>query len=253
MLTDTIRGFNIELDLDTLGVEQGMKDLDRAMSRVNSEFSRSLSAFDRGERSMGRYETTVRGLSSKLEVQEKIVERNRRNHSDLSREYDNNRNALGKADKAMKDANRSYESAEKRLEELSKSNKAANEEWYEAAFALEDAKEELSRTELAFTELNEEVSKNRKALDEAEISLNKAEREYNNISRSVERYTEEMKQMHIEQEIANSGWTKAGDGLVKFSDNLGQISGVATTVGDSLTRKITMPALGVATDRKSVV
>ncbi|SDK82675.1 tape measure protein [Lacicoccus qingdaonensis] len=252
-MSEVIKGFNIELGLDTLQVEKGMKDLNRTMSRVNSEFSRSLSSFDRGERSMGRYQTTVSGLSSKLEVQEKIVDRNRRNYNDLSGEYDNNRNALGKADKAMKDANQSYQSAEKRLDELSKSNKTANEEWYDAAFAVQEAKDELAKTEAAYSELNEEVGKNRRELDQAEISLNKAEREYNNISRSVERYTEEMKQLHIEQEIANSGWTKAGDGLTRFSEDLGQISGVATTVGDTLTRKITMPALGVATAAGGIV
>lgn len=232
-MADVIRGFNIELGLDTAGVDRGLSGLNRTMTRVNSEFSRSLSAFDRGERSIDRYDTTLQGLNSKMEVQEKIVGENRRAYQNLSKEYDTNRKALDKTSGELT-------SAEREMDRLMQSTDATAEEFVQAETALREA-------ETAFAELNDEVTKNRTELDNAEVSLNRAERDYNKLANSVEYYTEEMKQMHIEQSIAESNWTKSGDAVIGFSNGLERVSGVATTVGDSLTRNITMPALGVVT------
>ena len=246
-MADVIRGFNIELGLDTLGVDQGLAGLNRTMSRVNAEFSRSLSSFDRGERSLARYDTTLRGLNSKMEVQEKIVNDNKRAYEGLSTQYESNRKALDRTGKEMDSANDAFKVAEKRINSLNDSNEKANEEWWAAALAYEEAKDNVEQTETAFAELNNEVDRNRKALDNAEISMNRAERDYNKLAKSVEYYTEEMKQMHIEQSIADSNWTKSGDAIIGFSNGLERVSGIAVGVGDSLTRNITLPALGVVT------
>lgn len=232
-MADVIRGFNIELGLDTLGVDQGLAGLNRTMSRVNAEFSRSLSSFDRGERSLARYDTTLRGLNSKMEVQEKIVNDNKRSYEGLSKEYENSRKTLDKTSNGVTDA-------EKALDKLGYSTDATAEDFVKAELALRDA-------EQAFAEVNNEVDRNRKALDNAEISMNRAERDYNKLAKSVEYYTEEMKQMHIEQSIADSNWTKSGDAIIGFSSGLERVSGIAVGVGDSLTRNITLPALGVVT------
>ena len=233
MSGEVIKGFSIELGLDTLGVDEGLKGLNRTMQRVNSEFSRSLSAFDRGERSLSRYNTTVTGLNSKLEVQKKIVDTNKRAHESLSNEYENNRKALDKASARVS-------AAEKAMDELGHSTDATVDDFVKAEMAVREAEE-------AFNKLNVEANNTRKELDEAEISLNKAERDYNNLSNSVKYYTEEMKKMHIEQSIASSNWTKSGDAVINFSNNLEKVSGVATNVGDQLTRKVTAPVLGLIT------
>ncbi|MEY8559604.1 peptidoglycan DD-metalloendopeptidase family protein [Jeotgalicoccus halotolerans] len=105
----------------------------------------------------------------------------------------------------------------------------------------------LRDAERAFANVNEEVSQNRKEMDNAEIALKRAETDYNKLARSVDHYTQEMKEMHIEQTIANSAWTKSGDAVIGFSNQLEKVSGMAVSVGNSLTRSITMPALGVVT------
>lgn len=238
-MAEVIKGFNIELGLDTLGVDEGLKGLNRQMQRVNSEFNRSLSTFDRGERSMGRYDTTLRGLNSKLEVQEGIVGKNQRAYDGLSKEYDTNRKALDRT-------TREVDSAHQEMDKLLNSTDATADEFVKAETAILEA-------ESAFNELNDEVNQNRKDLDNAEISLKNAERNYNNIERSIDRNIDAMRDLHIEQTIADSNWTKSGDALVGFSDKLGNISGVATRVGDDLTRKITLPALGVATAAGGIV
>ena len=238
-MAETIRGFNIELGLDTLQVEKGMRDLNRTMGRVNSEFNRSLSAFDRGERSMGRYDTTVRGLTSKLEVQEQIVDRSQRTYDGLSKEYEKNTRALNNASKEV-------DTAHREMDRLLNSTDATVDEFIRAETAILEA-------ETAFNELNAEVGQNRIELDKAEMSLANAERQYNNIESSLERNINAMKDLHIEQTIAESGWTKAGNAAIGFSEDLGKISGIATRVGDDLTRKITLPALGVATAAGGIV
>ncbi len=239
MAGEVIKGFSIELGLDTMGVDQGLAGLRRTMGRVNSEMNRSLSSFDRGERSMARYDSTIRGLSSKMEVQERIVDRNKSSYEALSKQYDNSTRSLDKAAKGIADA-------EKSLDELGNSTEATADDFAKAELALRDA-------ERAFADVNEEVSQNRKEMDNAEIALKRAETDYNKLARSVDYYTQEMKEMHIEQTIANSAWTKSGDAVIGFSNELERVSGMAVTVGNSLTRNITLPVAGIVTAASGVV
>lgn len=239
MAGEVIKGFSIELALDTMGVEQGLAGLRRTMGRVNSEMNRSLSSFDRGERSMARYDSTIRGLSSKMEVQERIVDRNKTSYEALSKQYDDSTKSLDKAAKGITDA-------EKSLDDLGHSTEATADDFVKAELALRDA-------ERAFADVNEEVSQNRKEMDNAEIALKRAETDYNKLARSVDYYTQEMKEMHIEQTIANSAWTKSGDAVIGFSNQLERVSGMAVTVGNSLTRNITLPVAGIVTAASGVV
>lgn len=239
MAGEVIKGFSIELALDTMGVDQGLAGLRRTMGRVNSEMNRSLSSFDRGERSMARYDTTIRGLSSKMEVQERIVDRNKSSYEALSKQYDDSTKSLDKAAKGVTDA-------EKALDKLGHSTDATVDDFVKAEMALRDA-------ERAFANVNEEVSQNRKEMDNAEIALKRAETDYNKLARSVDHYTQEMKEMHIEQTIANSAWTKSGDAVIGFSNQLEKVSGMAVSVGNSLTRNITLPVAGIVTAASGVV
>lgn len=239
MAGEVIKGFSIELALDTMGVDQGLAGLRRTMGRVNSEMNRSLSSFDRGERSMARYDTTIRGLSSKMEVQERIVDRNKSSYEALSKQYDDSTKSLDKAAKGITDA-------EKSLDDLGHSTEATADDFVKAELALREA-------ERAFADVNEEVSQNRKEMDNAEIALKRAETDYNKLARSVDYYTQEMKEMHIEQIIANSAWTKSGDAVIGFSNQLERVSGMAVSVGNSLTRNITLPVAGIVTAASGVV
>lgn len=239
MAGEVIKGFSIELALDTMGVDQGLAGLRRTMGRVNSEMNRSLSSFDRGERSMARYDTTIRGLSSKMEVQERIVDRNKSSYEALSKQYDDSTKSLDKAAKGITDA-------EKSLDDLGHSTEATADDFVKAELALREA-------ERAFADVNEEVSQNRKEMDNAEIALKRAETDYNKLARSVDYYTQEMKEMHIEQTIANSAWTKSGDAVIGFSNQLEKVSGMAVSVGNSLTRNITLPVAGIVTAASGVV
>ena len=57
-----IEGLSLSLDLDYSRIDEGMKGL-KELSVVNSEFNANLSAFQRGEESIERYQVTIEGLN----------------------------------------------------------------------------------------------------------------------------------------------------------------------------------------------
>src|SRR5690625_3219609 len=174
---ERLKGLTIEMDLDTMKVDSGLTSLRRNMRQVNSEMRSNMSAFDRSDKSIGKYETRLTGLNKKLEAQKVVTESARKHH-------------------------------EKMVAEFGEGSKEA---------------------------------------DNAAIAYNNQSAQLKNLERYVSRATDELKMMKREQEIQSSGWYKTGDAIEGFSDKLGSVSGKAREVGSSLTKSITLPALGVAT------
>lgn len=69
MAEGPIQGLSIGLGLDTTGIDQGLKQLKPKLAMVNSEMKANMSAFDKGEKSVNKYETQLTGLNKKLELQ----------------------------------------------------------------------------------------------------------------------------------------------------------------------------------------
>ncbi|MCM2675575.1 tape measure protein [Alkalicoccobacillus plakortidis] len=84
---ERIEGLSIGLSLDSLKVESGLKNLNRQFSLVNSEMRANMSAFDRGERSVGKYETRLDGLNKKLDVQKVRVEAAQKSYEKMVDEH----------------------------------------------------------------------------------------------------------------------------------------------------------------------
>lgn len=231
-MADTVKGFNIELGLDTLGVDEGMKGLNRTMARVNSEMDRTLSAFGKGEQSMDRYERTLTGLNKKMEVQKRVVDTNKRTYDGLKKTHEENRKALDRSGKAVDDARKNYD-------DLSKSGDATEKELKQAAQAVDDAEKE-------FGEMNTAVSKTRKELDEAEISLNKSEKAYNKIENSIERTTQRMKEFEYEQRLANDSLMNLGRGMEQRGKQISAFGQQSFDAGKKITAGLTVPILGFA-------
>lgn len=72
-MAEQIQGLSIGLGLDTAGIDEGMKSLRNKLKMVNSEMAANMSAFDRGERSVQKYQTQLGGLNRKLDVQKAAV------------------------------------------------------------------------------------------------------------------------------------------------------------------------------------
>lgn len=72
-MAERIEGLSIGLDLDSAKFENGLKGLKGKIGLVNSEMRANMSAFDRSERSMSKYETQLTGLNKKLDLQKIAV------------------------------------------------------------------------------------------------------------------------------------------------------------------------------------
>ena len=55
-MEEKLQGLTLEMKLDSLGVQEGMKGLKRQLGVVNSEMKANLSAFGKSEKSMAKYE-----------------------------------------------------------------------------------------------------------------------------------------------------------------------------------------------------
>lgn len=81
-MDEKLQGLTLEMSLDAIGVQEGMKGLKRQLGVVNSEMKANLSAFDNSEKSMEKYKATLKGLNEKLKVQNQMFVQSK---NDLSR------------------------------------------------------------------------------------------------------------------------------------------------------------------------
>ncbi|MFH0070687.1 tape measure protein [Peribacillus sp. NPDC056705] len=174
---EKIEGLSIGLNLDSTALNRGLTGVKDKLWTVNSEMKANLSAFDRGDRSIGKYETRLVGLNRKLEVQKEVTKQAKLEYEKMVREH----------------------------------------------------------------------GEGSKEADKAASSYNKEVAALNNLERNIERTKQGLSKLREEQRIANSGWTRVGDGLIKFGSGLKSISDKTKELGQNLTKKITMPALGAAT------
>ncbi|WP_426892826.1 phage tail tape measure protein [Sutcliffiella horikoshii] len=173
---EKIEGLSIGLDLDSIKVESGLSSLNSKLKLVNSEMAANMSAFDRGDKSLEKYQTSLNGLNKKLEVQKAVTE-----------------SALKTYQKMVKEYGEGSKEAEKAAQEY-----------------------------------------------------NKQRASLNNLSRYIDRTTEEMKQFREEQERGESKLSafrksvnKTGDSLIGMGDRI-------RNTGQSLSMQLTAPLIGFA-------
>lgn len=99
---EKIEGLSIGLDLDSTALNRGLTGVKDKLRTVNSEMKANMSAFDRGDRSIGKYETRLSGLNRKLEVQKEVTKQAKAEYEKMDRE---NGEGSKEADKAAKSYN----------------------------------------------------------------------------------------------------------------------------------------------------
>ena len=86
-MPERIEGLSIGLDLDSVKVESGLKDLNKKLALVNSEMKANLSAFDKGDASLKKYQTQLDGLNKKLEIQKTKVDSARQAYEKMAKAH----------------------------------------------------------------------------------------------------------------------------------------------------------------------
>ncbi|MCT1577531.1 phage tail tape measure protein [Oceanobacillus kimchii] len=140
-----IEGMSIEIDLETMKVNSGLTDLKSSLKTVNSEMKANMSAFDRGDKSVGKYETRLKGLNKKLELQRDITDKAKTSYEKMvaehgegsveaekaAREYNNQSAALNNLERYVNNAT-------DELERMKEQQRIANSNWTKMGEALEN-------------------------------------------------------------------------------------------------------------------
>lgn len=140
-MNEKVEGMTLELKLDHLGVQEGMKGLKRQLGVVNSEMKANLSAFDKSEKSMEKYQARIKGLNDRLKVQKKMYSQVEDELKQVNANYQ-------KAKSSVKDVEKAY----LKLVEANKKEKLALDKSKEA---LKSSNTELKKAENQYKRTNQ--------------------------------------------------------------------------------------------------
>lgn len=133
---EKIEGLSIGLGLDTLKLDSGLTDLKGKLKLVNSEMKANLSAFDRGDKSLEKYETRLQGLNKKLEVQKAITDKALKSYEKMVKEHGEGSKQAGNAAKGYNNEVASLKNLERyagrvgdELKNLQKEQRLAESGW----------------------------------------------------------------------------------------------------------------------------
>src|SRR5699024_10071057 len=88
---------------------------------------------------------------------------------------------------------------------------------------------------------------------QAAQSLNEQIARYQETGREISNLKKEFADFQKQQKIDNSNWTKAGNALIDYGDGLQKIGQRMSDTGATMTKRITLPALGAATAAGGIV
>ncbi|WP_226677191.1 phage tail tape measure protein [Mesobacillus jeotgali] len=117
---ERIEGMSIGLNLDTLKLDSGLTDLKSKLSLVNSEMKANLSAFDKGDKSIEKYQATINGLNKKLEVQKAITEKAQKAYQKAVEEFGEGSKEADKAARAFNNQSASLQSLQRSVDRTTK-------------------------------------------------------------------------------------------------------------------------------------
>lgn len=135
-MAERIQGLSIELGLDTIKIDSGLGELKRKLAVVNSEMKSNMSAFDRGEKSVGKYETQISSLNKKLDVH-KVAVVNAKNeydrmvqiHGEGSKQADQAARAYNNEVAAVNNLERNIEGLTAEMKEMQDQQRLADSGW----------------------------------------------------------------------------------------------------------------------------
>lgn len=143
---ERLEGLSIGLDLDSMKINSGLKDLKSSLSTVNSEMKANMSAFDRSDKSIAKYETRLQGLNKKLEVQKAVTDSARKNYEKMVKEHGEGSKEAEKAAReynnqsaALNNLERYVNGVQKELEQLQEEQRIASSNWTKFGKTLDDA------------------------------------------------------------------------------------------------------------------
>lgn len=169
---------------------------------------------------------TIKGLRIDLSLKDMGVGRT---ITELKRSFRTLNSDLKVSSKNFEYTEKSTQSYKRRLEELGSAVKVATKN--------------VEALENEYHTVAEAQGHNSKQAQALRAEYNRQATELKFLQDSLNDTTQDYKEFTKAQQIANSGWTKAGNGMTSISKGLDSVSSKLTSTGQSLTNNITKPAL----------